>query len=398
MNHKFTLMLLCLLLCTCTTLPVPPPSPGGSGHDPFDHPVPPAPPAQLHGAGLPPSSFGGFLSNISTSTIVFDPSQRENVAIHYTLLRKAAVRLDIFDPDFGLIRTIDSGKVIPSGNHDFHWDGKDLDGTLVPNEAYFFTLSAEDEKGQKGVYDPTLFSGGVAGDIISARIDPQTYDIHFTLPESGRIMIRIGIQGGPLMNQLVDWEPRPKGPITEYWDGRDADHLINLYEHPDFKMIITYFSLPQNSIIVYGGKELNFRRYKGALAKRRPQKVKLRRNRLSPSSHYDLLRTVDYSPKVTLEFANSKGKDQNGFPVLHEKSVVKVALAENDRAVFQNSQFEICFYLDHQFYAEDESGYIPFSWVWHLDDVSAGVHLFTVNIASFQDQIGVVSQMVKVVK
>ncbi|BBO87537.1 hypothetical protein DSCOOX_07170 [Desulfosarcina ovata subsp. ovata] len=342
-------------------------------------------------------TFGELLSNISVSKTSFNPSQNDTISVSYNLSKPGKTSLRVYDADLGLVKIIDSDGFLESGPQSFAWDGKDLDGRIVPDEAYFFIIYVEGKSGDKEVYDPTLFSGGVENDITTAQVDPQTFTINYIMPEIGRVMIRMGIQGGPLMNQLVDWKPRVKGAITEYWDGKDKDRLINIYQNPKFKMIITYFTLPENSVITIGNRSVDFRTYKTMVAER-PQKDSPPQWRQGLSPHYPLPRTMDYSPSVSLSFSNSKGQDENGLPVLNEKTVVKVSLDDKDKSIFQNSQFEICFYLNQDFYAEDESGYTPFNWVWDLSDVEEGEHLLTVNISSFKDQIGVVSRKVKVVK
>ena len=93
-----------------------------------------------------------------------------------------------------------------------------------------------------------------------------------------------------------------------------------------------------------------------------------------------------------------QGETEQGLAILNDKTIVNVTLGENDKPIFQNSQFEICFFLNHEFYAEDETGYTPFNWVWDLNQVEAGEYLLTVNVTSFDDQVGVVSRKVKVVK
>ena len=107
---------------------------------------------------------------------------------------------------------------------------------------------------------------------------------------------------------------------------------------------------------------------------------------------------VDYSPEVKMTLVNTRGTSDKGASILAGKTLVKVELDEQDKKVFQNQQFEIVFFLDYEFYAEDEAGYTPFNWVWDLTNVEEGEHLLTVNISSFKDQIGVLSRKVKVVK
>jgi len=99
-----------------------------------------------------------------------------------------------------------------------------------------------------------------------------------------------------------------------------------------------------------------------------------------------------------MTFVNMKGMDNSGIPVLEGKTQIRVDLEEMDKTIFQAQQFEICFFLDHEFYAEDETGYTPFNWVWDLSNVPAGEHLLTVNLSGFKDQVGVLSRKVKIVK
>ena len=313
--------------------------------------------------------FGTLLSNVKISKTSFNPGLGEEVALYYHLSKPAKVSVHVYDPDYGLIRMLAAEKDVNAGELTIIWDGKDLDGNLVPDEAYFFTIMAEDVSDAKEVYDPTTFSGGAEHDITTADINPQSQTITYKMPDMGRVMIHMGIQGGPLMNQLVDWKPRVKGMITEYWNGKDKDNLVDLHNHPKFKMIVTYFTLPENSVIAFGNKTHTYRDYKKTLAAQRPIKVKRPSSVQKVSPHYHLPRTLDYSPTLNVTFVNHKGTDSDGATIISEKTLVKVELDEQDKLVFQNQQFEICFFLDYEFYAEDEAGYTPFNWVWDLSNV-----------------------------
>ena len=342
--------------------------------------------------------FGTLLSDIKISKTSFNPSLGEEIALYYHLSKPSKVSVHVYDPDHGLIRTMASEEYVAAGQQTTIWDGRDLDGNLVPDEAYFFTVTAEDESGAKEIYDSTTFSGGAEYDITTADINPQSQTITYKMPEMGRVMIRMGIQGGPLMNQLVDWKPRVKGMITEYWNGKDKDNFVDLHNNPKFKMIVTYFTLPENSVIAFGNKTPAYRDYKKTITAERPVKIKRPTAVQKVSHHYGLPRTMDYSPNVNMTFVNAHGADTDGVTVLKEKTLVKVELDEQDKLIFQNQQFEICFFLDYEFYAEDEAGYTPFNWVWDLSNVNVGEHVLTVNISGFKDQIGVLSRKVKVVK
>jgi len=342
--------------------------------------------------------FGKLLSDVTTSKQSFNPSQKQETAVSFHLAKPAKITLNVYDPDLGLIKTIVDQQIVERGKQTFVWDGKDPDGRVVPDEAYFFTIIAENQSGAREIYDPTTFSGGEEHDITVAKINPLSQTITYKMPEMGRVMIRLGIQGGPLMNTLVDWQPRVKGMITEYWNRKDKDNLVDIHNNPKFKMIISYFGLPENSVIAFGNKSLTYRDYKKTIAAKRPLKKKRMTSVVRFSHHYQLPRTMDYSPDLRMTFSNTQGKDEKGVPILKGKTLVKVVLDEQDKLIFQNQQFEICFFLDYKFYAEDESGYTPFNWVWDLSNVAQGEYLLTVNISGFKDQIGVLSRKVKVVK
>ncbi len=342
--------------------------------------------------------YGELLSNVTVSKSSFNPSHGETIAINYLLSEPAGVTIHVYDPDWELIKTLISDKKTAKGEQLITWDGKDMDGKVVPNEAYFFTIIAKDETGTKEIYDPTTFSGGTEHDITTADISPQNGTIIYKIPEMGRVLIRIGVEGGPLLNTSVDWEPRVKGVITEYWNGKDKDNLVNLYNHPKFKMLITYFTLPENSVIVFGNNTMTYRDYKKSHTAKRPGKIERASSVSKISPHYRLPRTVDYSPDVKIDFINTQGTDSDGTIILKGKTMVKVELDEQDKIIFQNQQFEIVFFLDNEFYAEDEAGYTPFNWVWDLSNVEEGEHLLTVNISSFKDQIGILSRKVRIIK
>jgi hypothetical protein len=342
--------------------------------------------------------YGVLLQNVKVSLQSFNPSQGQHVDIFFALERETTSTIAIFDSDNDLIVYLLEKKKLAAGAHRIIWNGCDSENKIVPDEAYYFTVTVTDKTGKQEIYDPTVFSGGETHDITEADIDPINQTINYIMPEAGRVMIRMGIQNGPMLNQLVDWQPRAKGSITEYWDGRDADKLMNIYTLPNFKMIITYFSFPQNTIIAFGNKETTFLEYKEIKNGNWVQKEERNRFVENQSHHYRQKRTLDFSPALKIEFSNARGKDEKGLHLLYDKALVKVDIAEKDQNVFRDQQFEICFFLDHEFYSEDETGYTPFNWVWDLENVKEGEHVLTVNISSFSDQVAVISSKVKVVK
>ncbi len=339
-----------------------------------------------------------LIQDVRVSRDCFNPQAGEEVRIFYTLTDKASVTARIYDPDFGLVRVLAIAGLQDQGPRSLSWDGRDKDAVLVPDEAYFLTLTATDETGGTQLYDPTVFSGGRAVDLNQADLDPDTQTLTYRLTVSSRVLIRLGIQDGPLLNTLVDWKPRLAGEVTEPWNGRDQDGLFDLAGHPRFRMLITCFDLPVNSVITYGNRSLGYRHYKANIAADRPIKGRPNRPGAPISPHYLLPRTMDYSPGVSVTFGVSTGQSTAEPPVLKGRTLVRVDVAEADRSFLMNQQYEITFFVDGEFFAEQEIGYTPLNWVWDLSGVKEGPHILTVNLSGFKDQMAVLSKQVIVAR
>ena len=340
--------------------------------------------------------FGQLLSDVHTSAASFNPISYEKVSIHFKLSQPATITVKIFDSDHSLMQTIVNQQNMNAGNQIIYWDGTDLDRMIVPDEAYYFTIIAISESGVQEIYDPTTFSGGIENFIDIVKINIQNQTVTYSMPEMGRVMIRVGIAGGPLLKTLTVWEPKIKGTITEYWNGRDQDNIMDLFHHPDYKMIIVYFSLPENSIITYGNKAITFRDYKINLKNSRPMKPKRESTIKNVSKHYHIPRTIDYPPKLKLSFINAKEKE--GITHIKGKTIIRLDLNEMDKKLFQNDQFEICVYLDYKFLVEDEAGSMPFNWVWDTSEVKKGEHILSFNLSTYKDQVSVISRKIKVIE
>lgn len=342
-------------------------------------------------------SHGDILTAVSVSSSSFNPGLKGVVDLRFILKQKAKVTVNVYDPDWGLVTSLMTGEFLDPGKQSVTWNGRIQNNVVVPDEVYFFTIFAENESGEREIYDPVIFSGGVSHDIVKVDINKENQTLNYRMPEMGRVLIRVGIQGGPLMNTVVDWEPRGKGVVTEYWNGMDSNGLMDLYSTPSSKMIVTYFTFPENSVITYGNSDIDYRTYKKQQDKdtvTKPDRGTLTKD---VSHHFKLPRIIDHAPRLNVSFTNAVN-EQSDKVSLKSKSIVRVDLDEADKEIFTNQQFEIAFFLDGQFYAEDEVGYTPFNWVWDLAQVEPGEHILTVNVSGFRDQVGVFSRRVEVIK
>jgi len=325
--------------------------------------------------------------DVSISKPFFSPSRGEEVNILYKLTQDAKVTIKIYDPDFGVIRSLILSKKCKIGINKEVWNGRDDDNAMVPDEAYFFTIEAKNKK-QSIAYDPTTFSGGEELFVPVSNFNREAGTLNFVLKKQTRILFRVGIKNGPLLRTLVDWKPQPKGENTVYWNCLDETDKIDIASQPNFSMMIAGFELPENSIITYGNKTMDYFGYKerGKTQEKKEKNTHQREN-VTLSKHYFMERIMDRSPKVHIKFPHIK-EEKEKLLELSGRVIIQVDLGEEDKKYFTYNQFEIIFSVDGQYFMEETNGYVPYNWVWDTNQFSDGEHFLTVNVASLKNQIG----------
>jgi len=354
----------------------------------------------VQGSGNAQSNSQGLsLFGVALSATSFNPARGDKLECRYNLSRDARVTVKVFDADQQLVRTIVSDSPRKPGQNTEIWDGKDLDGAVVPNEAYFFNIEAEDSEDQRIVYDPVVFSGGESADLTHGQFDHDSGTISYKLSQPSRVLLRAGIPGSALLKTIVDWKPRVAGEITEYWNGKDENNLIDVWNAQNHMLILTYMTLPDASVITIGNEKSEYRAYKSSLKTARPtkeQRPMLNARRLSP--HFLKSRLTDRAFKVKLSFPDLDKGGSNEIPQAKDKLMVRADVPDEDRDVTLNEQYEIIIFVDAVFYAEEERGHLPFNYPLELKNLSPGEHVLTVNVITFSDQIGIGSRKIYVVK
>lgn len=346
-----------------------------------------------------PNSQGLSIFGVTLSATSFNPSRGDTLECRYSLSRDARVTVKVFDADQQLVRTLVSDSQKTAGQNKEIWDGKDSDGMVVPNEAYFFNIEAEDSERNRLVYDPVTFSGGESADLSHGQFDHDNGTLSYKLSQPSRVLLRAGVPGSALLKTIVDWQPRVAGEITEYWNGKDEDNLIEVWNAPNHMLILTYMTLPETSAITIGNEKYGYREYKRNLKTPRPtkeQRPMMNVRKLSP--HFLKSRLTDRAFKVLLSFPELDQTGSNEIPIAKEKLLVRIEVPEEDREVPLNQQYEIIVFIDSVFYAEEERGHLPFNYPLELTNLPPGEHVLTVNVITFGDQIGIGSRKITVTK
>jgi len=88
-------------------------------------------------------------------------------------------------------------------------------------------------------------------------------------------------------------------------------------------------------------------------------------------------------PRVLLEILERPAPGGRG------RLKVRVDIPPEDRWWLEQGLYEVAFFIDGRFEAEEEHGYVPITWVREVSDLAPGRHVVTVNVAGFRGQVGV---------
>jgi len=351
---------------------------------------------------LPGLTFG-FVEFGEYNKTEFSPERKEKFEIPIKLTEAARVKIDLYTADGDLVRTIKSNKPLKEGVHKLRWDGKDDKGRLVPDEVYIPVLAASTEKGKKKTIDSRKTSGGEVVENLQTQVTAGR-NIAYTLPAPSRVLIRAGIKGGPMMRSLANWEPRSAGKNIQRWDGMDQSQVLNLRNEEKLTVLVMAYRFPEYAIITLGNQNITYAEYRkkrGWLRRVvKPEDMTLIRNDVRIARQYYVSPAQARDPRVELSFAGIKNKKSNGLPLFRpgQSIQVKVNINKEDRWLIDQNLYEVAFFVDHEFTSEEEQGYMPLTWLWTVNELSPGQHIFTVNISGFDGKVGVVSQLFEVAK
>ena len=329
------------------------------------------------------------ISDVAVSRQAFSPAKEEAVTISCHISRPSKALIQIFDPDMRLIRELIPEDTGNPGLCEVTWAGKDQNGNIVPDEAYFFTIEANDYKGRLTHYDPVTLSGGENVGL-HVEFESSKQAIIYELAQDSRILIRAGITHGPLLKTIVNWEPRLAGVNEDYWDGKDASGVINAADQKEFSMMSDAVTLPENSILTIGNDDYTRFEYKNEIGPDRP--LKEERPRIAaekPRPDLQFARPVQegVEPKFRMELPGGVERNDDGLPIVSGKIPVKIHLDEKMKRYMTEQRYEIICFVDFEFITEQEEGYSPCTWMWDTSHVPDGEHILIVNVATLTGQV-----------
>lgn len=338
------------------------------------------------------------IEDFKASPAQFQPSKGEKTDLTFSSSEPVRADVLIVGPDRRVIRRLPS---VRQGTRIMLtiWDGRDSAGRVVPNEAYSFVVDFKAPSGESGQVDANSYSGGEFGDVVNGSVSRRGGTINYKLSNPSRVLMRVGVPGGALLKTIVDWQPRPAGAQTEYWNGLDQDNLVDVVGLKTRSIVTSYMTLPANTIITFGNDSVNYREYSerfGSRYTQLPMPVFSNNRRVSPHFTKDRLRDRGFRLRITFPELDKPGA--TAIPTVRDRLLVNIEVDPTDREVVANQQLEVILFTDLQFHSEEERGYLPFRYPLEVADLSAGEHVLTVNVVTFGDQVGIGSRKFKVVK
>jgi len=185
--------------------------------------------------------------------------------------------------------------------------------------------------------------------------DHSVGTLSYRLAEPALVRIRIGIgNGGPLIRTLVDWEPREAGPQIEVWDRRDMSGDVSYENQSDVLVVIACLPLDTSGYDKYASS----------------------------------IQGLGRSPDFEILFPETLGCTDAGLPVISGIAPVRVVLGDADRQRLTNTQYEVVIFLDNIFLIEEEEGTNPYTYFLNTRGINEGAHTITVNVISYEGEVG----------
>ena len=207
------------------------------------------------------------ISRVSTTREFFNPTLRETVSLEIEPAVSGTVRITVVDRDGFPIRHLEEQRAERNRKVVARWDGRDDAGSVVPDEAYSFKVDLVTSAGTE-TYFPALKPAR------SFTIRADSFDsvggiLHYNLPVACRVHIQAGSAkfdkagnaDGPVLKTIVNRAPRAKGAVVEHWSGFDESGTIKVSEMENFVIAIAPTSLPENSVLTTGNRQLSFLGY-----------------------------------------------------------------------------------------------------------------------------------------
>jgi len=339
-----------------------------------------------------PSPDALSVSWVSTDRLVIDTTKNEQVVLRYQLSSPATVTARFIDSMNRVARTI-TVEVAKAGDQRITWDGRGDTGQPVPADAYVYTISARDGRGQEVTYD---LRPQTAGEPVWARdnaYDPVSGRISYTLPQASRVRLFI-VRRETMepVRSLLDWAVRGPGVQQEAWDGWSEGHAFRVTDAGQIITVAYGYSLPRNAVIVEGTASSAPQLRPASTA---PPFEPLPNRVVQPHALHSRARC--YNPRITLSLAGEEQQTGGVIPFISEATPVRIdfPMQQGEGRLPPQPRMSIFVFMDGQMVERCLSAYAPYQWIVDPNKLRPGEHVITALIVWRDDHLGLGQARVK---
>ena len=143
-------------------------------------------------------------------------AERQELA--YKVVQPSSVTATVTGPD-GVTRVVEAGHREP-GTHRSVWTGLRADGTVEPEGAWRWSVTATDAQGRRSAADRPFALNTTLG-FLSVRPAGAGVRISYRLTRPSRVTVTAETTAGVAVRTIADGE-RAAGPVAHSWGGRSA--------------------------------------------------------------------------------------------------------------------------------------------------------------------------------
>lgn len=321
----------------------------------------------------------------------FNPSDNEQAQIQFRSERDGQAMVRIYDRRAYQVREFAVEHITANETVIIAWNGKDDQGRLVPDEAYFFTIEATDIQGNRAEYDPTTDLKPRFAPMV-VNYDSEQQKLSFIVDQDAVLDVRSGVSdGGPLLVKLVEWKPFLQGDYSIDWDGWGNAHAVQAASLPNHQLYSQITPLPPNSMLTVGNPDGQNDIYsliypQNDLKRKSSTDFADKRYSQADASPYRHL-----SPVFNFDF-NNVIATENDLPVLGDKGSITLCLQESVKQRVTETRYEILLFVDFKFVTEIEEGRSPAKMNIDMASLASGEHVLTVNLVTLQGGLATLSK------
>lgn len=309
---------------------------------------------------LQQSSHAAVEINLSNRHL--NANQADSISVSFRLHSDMNTTIKFINLYGGEAIIIEDQKFRRSGLHKIYLSSKSMNLHEYSSGIYYFSIHGE--KDLKRVMEFNSFQEPW-GEMVTAtdvQLNDESGEISYNLPKICFVKVRVGLQEGPLLYTIKNWEPQPVGRQVFQWNGLDQASKVTVIDRFKCLARVLAFGIPRTAFYFQNqSKPINFQ--------------------LPPAYPKDWQQfTID--PHANVPWPDNKDVPLDFDVDFADDSTFLIKFPEQtkDFNKIYSTNNEVYISLDNKFICENPQVVIPSQYMIACQKVSRGRHIMLVNI------------------